>query len=299
MSENPVSEPTSSVYTLFGRVLKNRFVFASGMTQNTSEGLLSCAESTGVSVVTTKSISLQEREGNPHPRIHHIPYGMLNALGIPSVGVNATLPELERFKEASPKELAISLYAGDAEGFVQLAQRLDCLDAIYLELNLSCPNVLHAHSIPLAADAGAVKTVVARLKDKDITTPIVAKLSPQVAHIASVAEGALEAGVDGFTLVNTIPALLFDHKTGSPVLGFGSGGMSGPALHPIAVKAVHDVRQLSQKIPIIGSGGVYSVEAAQTMLLAGATMISIGSLVYKKGMGAAARLISQFSHSYT
>ncbi len=292
------AKPSPCEYTLFGRKLANPFILASGMVQNTCDDWVRIAESTPISVVTTKSITLTKRSGNPHPRIYHFQQGMLNAVGIPSLGLDALIPELERFKSSAPKELAISLYATEAEEFLMLARAFDHLQAIYFELNLSCPNISQNNGVPLAADPQTVKTIIAQLKMAGITTPVVAKLSPQTPNIVQIAEGALQEVVDGFTLTNTIPAMLFDHQTQRPVLGFGSGGMSGPALHPIAVKAVYDVRQVSAEIPIIGTGGIYTAEDALTMHLAGASFFGIGSVIYKKGMKAIKTIVDAYLQNF-
>ncbi len=280
--------------TLFSHSLPSFFVIASGMVQNTSKSLLSLARKTSAGVITTKSITIHERSGNHAPTTHYTDHYMLNAIGIPSAGIDVVLPELETFIANTTKKLAISVYAEHDNDALYMIKKIDRLGAIYIELNFSCPNISHTSKIPLYADAPRMASMIRTIKQSNPLTPIVAKLSPLVPNMGYIAETLLEAGIDGFTLTNTIPAMTFDLSTKKPVLSYGSGGMSGAALHPIALKAVHDVRKISSDIPIIGTGGVYSPEDAMRMRIAGASLIGIGSILYTKNIDAAEKIIMNF-----
>ncbi|HOD12018.1 MAG TPA: dihydroorotate dehydrogenase [Candidatus Omnitrophota bacterium] len=221
-----------------------------------------------------KTITLAAREGNPSPRIVETASGMINAIGIENDGLDHflahKLPDLAKLKIP----LIVSVSAYQHNDFETLVTRLSQEESVSLiELNLSCPNLKHARLI--AQDPAATQEVVAALK-KISAKPLIAKLSPNVTDIAAVAFAAQEAGADAVSLVNTFSAMAVDVHRRRPVLGNVTGGLSGPAIKPIALKMVYDVKK-RVTIPIIAMGGIMTAEDALEFLIVGATMVAVGT----------------------
>jgi dihydroorotate dehydrogenase (NAD+) catalytic subunit len=221
-----------------------------------------------------KTITLKANIGNPSPRIVETACGMLNAIGIENEGLDYflknKLPPLERLGVP----LIVSISAGSTEDFLSLIRALGAVPSVSLiELNLSCPNLKDKKLI--AQDAGATAELVSQVK-KIATKPIIAKLSPNVTDISEMALAAQDAGADAVSLVNTFMAMAVDIKTKKPVLGNLTGGLSGPAIKPIALKMVYDVRK-RVRIPIIAMGGIMTSNDALEFLITGATMVAVGT----------------------
>lgn len=221
-----------------------------------------------------KTITLVAREGNPSPRIVETASGMINAIGIENDGLDHflkhKLPDLAKLK----MPLIVSVSAYQHNDFEALVTRLNQEESVSLiELNLSCPNLKHTKLI--AQDPAATHEVVAALK-KISAKPLIAKLSPNVTDIAAVAFAAQEAGADAVSLVNTFSAMAVDVHRRRPVLGNVTGGLSGPAIKPIALKMVYDVKK-RVTIPIIAMGGIMTAEDALEFLIVGATMVAVGT----------------------
>ncbi len=254
-----------------------------------ASGTFGCGEEYGeffdvgtLGAVVTKTITVMPREGNPPPRVAETPSGMLNSIGLENGGLDDFL----RKKVPSLRKLrtrVIASIAGDDEReFGTLAARLDrvqCLDAI--ELNLSCPNIRGRHAgnkKMIAQDARAVERIV-RAARGSTGLVLIAKLSPNVTDITEIARSAESAGADAVSLVNTFPAMAVDLKTRRALLGNVTGGLSGPAIKPIALKMVWDVYN-AVKVPVIGIGGIMTAEDALEFILCGATAVQVGTATF-------------------
>jgi dihydroorotate dehydrogenase (NAD+) catalytic subunit len=230
--------------------------------------------------IVIKAVTMEARAGNPAPRVAEFAGGMLNSIGLANVGVAAVaaekLPQLAaRLQRA---RVLVNVAGRTSEEYGELVRRLDDAPGfIGFELNVSCPNVKEGGAIfcsredLLAEAVSAARAATGR--------PLIVKLAPNVPDIGRMAEVAVAAGADGLTLVNTMPGLLFDLEHRRPVLGAGSGGVSGAALLPIGVHAVAQARKRVH-VPIVGAGGVRSAEDVLQYLLAGASLVQIGTALF-------------------
>jgi dihydroorotate dehydrogenase (NAD+) catalytic subunit len=224
--------------------------------------------------IIPKTVTLHAREGNPPPRIAETPAGMLNAIGIENPGaddfIQAKLPAIKKIGVP----LIISILGHSREEFVALTEKFNEAGGIAaLELNLSCPNL--GKKVLVAQDPKATYETVKSVKEIS-KYPIIAKLSPNVTDIVTIAKAAEEAGADGLSLVNTFAGMVIDVKTRQSVLGNITGGVSGPAIRPMAVYMVYKTAQ-EVKIPIIAMGGIMTAGDALQYIIAGATMVAVGT----------------------
>ena len=224
--------------------------------------------------IVAKSVFLKRRLGNPSPRIFESTAGLINALGTPGEGVEYLIKKkLPVFQKAN-QTVIVSIGGDGAKEFKLLAERLDQVEGIAaIELDLSCPN--NEDNIIIAKDEFLIEQTVAQVKEVS-TKPIIAKLSPNVTDITKIARAAQKGGADILSLINTVSAMAIDIRTKKPVLGNKVGGLSGPAIKPIALKMVWDVAQTID-LPIIGIGGISNSEDAIEFLLAGASAIQVGT----------------------
>ncbi|NMC68807.1 MAG: dihydroorotate dehydrogenase [Myxococcales bacterium] len=225
--------------------------------------------------ICTKGISLEPRAGNSPPRVCETPAGMLNSIGLANVGVEAFVAEkLPKLQAAGATVVANVLGTTPGE-FERLARKLDGRPGLHaLELNLSCPNVREG-GLRLGTDPGRVREAVAAARGAT-TLPLIAKLSPETADIGALARAAAEGGADAVSVMNTIRGMAIDVRTRRPRLGNGMGGLSGPAIRPLAVRLVFEASR-AVPIPVIGVGGVVRWEDAVEMMLAGATAVQVGT----------------------
>lgn len=227
--------------------------------------------------LVTKAVSLEPRSGAPAPRVFDFDGGMINAIGLANPGADDVkanhLPWLDRSLRRA--QVLVNVVGRVVEDFGEVVARLDDAPgfAAY-ELNVSCPNT-RAGGLEFGADPVALATVVARARAAT-SRPLFVKLSPTLADIAGAARAAVDAGADGITVINTIPGLVIDLATRKPVLGFGSGGVSGPGLLPVGVLATWKVHR-AVPVPIIGVGGVASADDALQYLVAGASLVAVGT----------------------
>ncbi len=261
--------------------LPNPIVAASGTFGHGDEVARLCDPS-ALGAVTVKSLAPYEWAGNPAPRLHMTTGGMLNSVGLEGPGVEHWVEhELPALREFGARVIA-SVWGRTVDDFALAAKMLHPTraDLIAVEVNVSCPNLedrsrMFAHAPePTAAAVTAVVDAVGGL-------PVFAKLSPNVADLSDVAGAALAAGATGLTLVNTVLGLLVDAERRRPVLGAGGGGLSGPAIKPVALRVVHDVARAYPGTPIIGTGGITSGTDAAEMLLAGASAVGVGTATFR------------------
>ena len=227
----------------------------------------------------TKGISLEPMAGHPAPRIVQTAAGMLNAIGLQNIGVEEfilrKLPQLGRYPAC---KVIVNVFGSTVGEYVAVDERLNQAEGIAAyELNVSCPNV-HAGGMSFGADAGELEHLVHRVKSVS-TRPLIVKLSPNVASIAQMAKISAGAGADAVSLTNTFLAMSIDSETRRPRLTNITGGLSGPAIKPIALRMVYETAR-AVTIPILGMGGIATPEDAVEFLLAGATAVQVGTASY-------------------
>ncbi len=232
-----------------------------------------------IGAFVTKGISLEPMAGNPAPRIVPTAAGMLNAIGLQNVGVEAflarKLPPLRRYPAC---KVIVNVFGSTVGEYVAVVERLNQAEGIAAyELNVSCPNV-HAGGMSFGADAGELEYLVHRVRAVS-ARPLIVKLSPNVASIAQMAQIAAGEGADAVSLTNTFLAMAIDAETRRPRLTNITGGLSGPAIKPIALRMVYETAR-AVKIPILGMGGISTAEDAVEFLLAGATAVQVGTASY-------------------
>lgn len=262
---------------------ENPLVLASGI-RGVSAASLQNMVKKGCGGVTLKSISLEPRAGHPNPTMAYNKHFVINAVGLSNPGVLEIKNEISLFKKSSHTPLIVSIFAGSVEDFVRLSEKVAETNADILELNLSCPNVSGEFKEPFAYSTKAVATITKKIKEKT-SMPIAAKLSPDAWNIAQIAKAAEDSGADAITAINTVSGMAIDIKSAKPILHNKKGGVSGPAIFPMALKCVYDIYK-EVKIPIIGTGGVTSGEDAIAMIMAGATLIGVGSAIHYRGVNA-------------
>ncbi|MDX2037227.1 MAG: dihydroorotate dehydrogenase [Isosphaeraceae bacterium] len=228
--------------------------------------------------VIPKTVTFRPRAGNPTPRTVETAAGLLNAIGLDNDGIDHFrehhLPHLRTLRTA-----VIPNVAGEsADQFVEMAAMLEDEPGLAaIELNLSCPNV--SHGLDLGIDPDAVGDVVARCRSA-CRLPIIAKLTPNVTHIVPIARAARDAGADAVSLVNTFRGLAVDWRRRRPILAFDTGGLSGPAIKPLALRIVWEVARALPDLPIIGIGGISTADDALEFLVAGASAIQVGTATF-------------------
>ncbi len=223
-----------------------------------------------------KGTTLKERFGNPTPRIAECPAGMINAVGLQNPGVEKVIAaELPRLKKCFHKPVMANVSGFSLEDYSRTCALLDKEEQVgWLEVNISCPNV-HGGGMAFGTDPKAAAEVTGAVKAVT-TKPVIVKLSPNVTDIVSVARACEDAGADGLSLINTLLGMRIDLRTRKPVLANTMGGVSGPAVFPVALRMVWQVSK-AVKIPVVGMGGVSSARDVIEMMLAGATAVEIGA----------------------
>lgn len=261
----------------------NPIVLASGIVGVTGASLANAIKN-GCGGVTVKSISKEPRTGHPNPTMAGFEHFFINAVGLSNPGIEKGIEELKKFKQLSDAPLIGSIFAGTPEEFGEIAEKICEAPIDFLEVDISCPNVSTEFGDPFAYSIPAVETITQKVKAK-ATVPISIKLSPNAWNIAEIAKAAESAGADAITAVNTVSGMAINVHAQKPFLSNKQGGVSGPALFPIALKCVYDIYK-SVKIPIIGTGGITTGEDALAMIMAGATLLGVGSAVYFRGSNA-------------
>ena len=262
--------------------LRNPTVLASGILGVTGSSLVNVARH-GAGAVTTKSIGLNERAGHKNPILLAFDAGLINAVGLPCPGIEESLYELRYAVENSEAPVIASLFASTASEFGVVAERVSRAKPAMIEVNISCPNVASEFGRPFALEATSAARAVEAVQ-ANTRLPIVAKLSPNANNICDIARAVEEAGADAVSAVNTLgPGMVIDIHSAKPILCNKTGGISGPALRPIALRCVYDIYK-AVDLPIIGIGGIDSGEAAIAMIMAGARAVGIGSGIYYRGI---------------
>lgn len=257
-----------------GIELKNPAMTASGTFGYASE-FENLIDLNRLGAVIVKGLSLKPSMGNPPPRIVETPCGMLNAIGLENVGLESFVEEKLPFLKKLSIPIIINIYGKDIQEYAELASRIDDIEEIAgIEVNISCPNV-KAGGVAFGTDQDAAFKVVKAVKD-NTGKPLIVKLTPNVTDITLIASSVEDAGADSISLINTITGMAIDIETRRPKLSNITGGLSGPAIKPIALRMVWQVVQ-KVKIPVIGVGGIMTAEDALEFLIAGAVAVQVGT----------------------
>ena len=234
-----------------------------------------------IGAVVTKSIMLEPRSGRPTPRMAETPAGMLNSIGLQGPGIETFIAKDLRWLRDNGIRTVVSIAGGSVQEYQRLAQRLRYEEGISaIEVNISCPNVESRGQVFACDPFAAASVVQAVRRAADPATPVLAKLSPDVTDIVSIARSVREAGADGVAMINTLLGMVIDPVTMRPMLGGMTGGLSGPAIRPVAVRAVWQVHAAYPDLPILGMGGIRSGQDAFEFVLAGASAVSVGTAVF-------------------
>jgi dihydroorotate dehydrogenase (NAD+) catalytic subunit len=274
--------------TLCGVKLRNPTILASGILGITKESVERIGKS-GAGAVTLKSICHEERVGHPAPNMVVIEGGMLNAVGLPGQGIKNAIADFGRLDDLSVPVIG-SIFGYRIEHFGMVAKQMARLKPAMIELDISCPHM--DYDKPFYADADAIREICSITKKNVGKIPISAKLSPNVYNIKELAAVAEQGGADCITAINAASGMKIDLETGKPLLGHKTGGLTGPALKPIAVRCVYEVYE-AVDIPIIGTGGITDGKDAIEMVMAGATAVGIGTACYYHGPAVFAKIYKE------
>jgi dihydroorotate dehydrogenase (NAD+) catalytic subunit len=271
--------------TVLGITFQNPTVLASGILGITASSWR-LAAANGAGAITTKSLWLKEHRGHPNPTIIATDHWTLNAVGVPDAGPEKAKEEIGSYNNDKPVPLIANIIAESIENFAKTAEAILPLKPDALEVNISCPNVEDEFGRPFACSAPDAAAVTKAVKAVSGKTPVFIKLSPNVDSIKVIAAACAEAGADGFTAINTVgPGMAIDLRSRLPILANKVGGLSGPGIKPITVRCIADIYAATEgKLPIIGTGGVYTGEDAIELMLAGASLIGVGTAVGERGI---------------
>jgi dihydroorotate dehydrogenase (NAD+) catalytic subunit len=231
-----------------------------------------------IGAVVTKSVMSKPRHGRPTPRMAETPSGMLNSIGLQGPGIDAFLANDVPWLLEQKARVVVSIAGETVEEYATLARKLRSISGISaVEVNISCPNVEN-RGLVFACDPESSRRVIDGVR-KTIggELPIIAKLSPDVTDLPAIARGVVDAGADGLALINTVLGMVINIDSMKPHLGGKTGGLSGPAIKPVAVRAIYQVHAALPKVPILGMGGVASGRDALELILAGASGVSVGT----------------------
>jgi dihydroorotate dehydrogenase (NAD+) catalytic subunit len=258
-----------------GLRLKNPVMTASGtFGYGTEYAKLLDVEELGA--VITKAISPRPREGNPGPRTVETPAGMLNAIGWQNVGLDACMRDYAPIWRRWQVPVVVNLAGFSVEDYRTVAEALSATPGVAaLELNISCPNV-RSEGVPFALRPELAAEVTAAVREVS-DVPLIVKLSPNVTDVVEIAAAVYEAGADALSLINTLVGMVIDTRTRRPFLGNVTGGLSGPAIRPVAVRMVYDVARALPDVPLIGAGGVMCADDALQFIMAGARAVQVGT----------------------
>ena len=265
-------------------VLPNPIVTASGCFGNGREihRFFDIAE---LGAVVVKSITVEPRQGLPTPRMAETSSGMLNAIGLQNPGIEAWLAHELPWLNSKGVPVIVSIAGKTAAEYRYLAERLRGQPGIIaIEANISCPNV-EDRNIVFACGVDSTREAISQVT-RVTNVPVFAKLTPDVTDIAEIAEAAVNAGATGVSMINTLLGMAIDVETRRPKLAATTGGLSGPAIKPVAVRAIHQVYQALPEVPIIGMGGVRTIEDVVEFILAGASAVAVGTATFTNPMAA-------------
>jgi len=255
--------------------LNNPGMVASGIMDETGDSMVRMLNS-GAGAVVTKSIGLMKRDGHKNPSFIELPYGYVNAMGLPNPGIDEFREEME----IATKEGVIigSIFASSAKEFAELAERMETYGASAVELNLSCPHA-EGYGMEVGTDADIVHKIVSEVKNS-VKIPVYAKLTPNTHLLTKIGKTVQDAGGDAVVAINTLKAMVISPEFAKPVLSNRFGGLSGQSIKPVGVRAVYDLRKETD-IPVIGVGGICDWRDAAEYIMAGASAFQVGSAIGK------------------
>jgi dihydroorotate dehydrogenase (NAD+) catalytic subunit len=254
---------------------KNPVILASGIMGTTGASLTRMAYN-GAGAVVTKSIGPTPKKGHPNPTMIELENGFLNAMGLPNPSYTEFVQEIENAKNNTSTPIIASIFAGDTESFVKVAEELSSANPDGFELNVSCPHA-EGYGATIGCNSCLVEEITSSVCDV-IDVPVWVKLTPNVTNIVDIGKAAERGGADAVVAINTVRGMSIDINTGYPILGNRYGGLSGRAIRPVAVKCVYDL-YASLDIPVVGVGGVSCWQDAVEMIMAGASAVQVGSAV--------------------
>lgn len=258
-----------------GLDLKNPIIPASG-TAGFGEELSNIYDLNVLGGIMIKATSVNPKRGNKTPRVAETYGGMLNSIGLENPGLDVVIKEKLPFLGQYDTCVIANICGDSIDEYVKVAYEISRVDNVAaLELNISCPNV-HGGGIPFGADEDTVYEITKRVKEASVK-PVYVKLSPNVTDIVKMAKAAERGGADGLSLINTLLGMRIDLKTGRPILYNKKGGFSGPAIKPVAIRMIYDVYE-AVNIPIIGMGGIATVDDCIEFLMAGASALGVGTM---------------------
>ncbi|MDG5788258.1 dihydroorotate dehydrogenase [Evansella sp. AB-P1] len=225
--------------------------------------------------ICVKAVTVEERRGNPTPRVAETPGGMLNAIGLQNPGLEHVLEHELPWLEKYDTPIVVNIAGYQVEDYMEVAKEISKVSNVNaIELNISCPNVKEG-GITFGTDASTAAHLTEKVKTVS-EVPVYVKLSPNVTDIVEIAKAVEQAGADGLSMINTLLGMRIDLKTGQPILANRTGGLSGAAIKPVAIRMIHDVSQ-QVDIPIIGMGGIYEVDDILEFMMAGASAVAVGT----------------------
>ncbi len=264
---------TDTSVTIAGITLKNPVMTASGTFASGAE-YSEFVDLSRLGAVVTKGVSLTPWPGNPTPRVAEVYGGMLNAIGLQNPGIDTFIERDLAYLEGADTKVVVNVCGKTVDEYLEVVRRLADTNADMLEINVSCPNVKEG-AIAFGQDPKALADITGKIKAVS-KQPVIMKLSPNVTDIALMAKVCEDAGADAISLINTITGMKIDVKRKKFVLANRTGGLSGPAIRPVAVRMVYQAAQ-AVSIPIIGMGGITSAEDALEFIMAGATAVAVGA----------------------
>ena len=261
-----------------GMDLRNPTVLASGILGYTAESLRRVVEG-GAGAVVTKSVGVSSRVGYENPTVVQASCGLINAMGLPNAGIDKFVEEISQAKAVVQSPLIVSVFGYSADEYALVAKKAVEAGADAVELNVSCPHVKNTGS-EIGQNPKLLGEIVKKVK-VSVQKPVIVKLSPNVTNIVGIGKAAVQAGADVLTAINTVKALAIDTEAALPILSNVRGGLSGPAIKPVALRCVYDLYE-QVKTPIMGCGGITTWQDAVEFLLAGASAVQIGTAVALK-----------------
>jgi len=275
LESNPLS------INLAGLKLGNLTILASGILGYSAESLSRVVKG-GAGAVVTKSIGIEPRIGYPNPTVVQADAGLINAMGLPNPGIDMYVQEIKYSKTMLRVPLIVSVFGYSSDEYATVAKKAVDAGADAVELNVSCPHVKQTGA-EIGQNPKLLSEVVEKTKEA-VDKPIFVKLSPNVADITVTAKAAVEAGADALTAINTLKAMAIDSETMRPILSNLKGGLSGPAIKPVALRCVYDIREVLPDVPIIGCGGISSWRDVVEFCLAGASAVQVGTAIVSENI---------------
>lgn len=273
------TEKVNMTTTFFDAQLPSPIFTASGCAASGKE-LSQFFDLTTIGGIVTKSVMLEPRAGRATPRMSETPSGMLNGIGLQGPGIDDFLENDLAWLNEKKIATVVSIAGNTVEEFAKLAYKLkNRSDILAIEVNISCPNVEDRNKV-FACNPVTAQDAIKAVRKHITSVPILAKLSPDVTDIVEIAAAVIKVGADGLSLINTLLGMVIDTKSLKPLLSGGTGGLSGPAIRPVAVRCIYQVREAFNDVFILGSGGLRTGNDAIEFIAAGANAISLGTIIF-------------------